>query len=93
MKRNRSNWYSFNQENFASDSKCLSVDNTLRRCYLENKIMEEFLARESLSEENDSPSGASEKEREFFEGAAYRAAAIDLSEWPKDVRTASSRSF
>lgn len=36
--------------------------------------MEEFLARESLSDENDLLSGTSKKEREFFEGAAYQAA-------------------
>jgi len=51
--------------------------------------MEEFLARELLSEKNNSPSRASEKECEFIEGAAYRAA-IDLSEWPKDVRSSAS---
>lgn len=53
--------------------------------HLENKIVKEFFARDSLSERNDSPSRASEKEREFFEGASYQTA-IDLSEWPKDVR-------
>lgn len=54
--------------------------------HLENKIVKEFLARKSLSERNDSPSRASEKEREFFEGAAYQTP-IDLSEWSKDVRS------
>lgn len=54
--------------------------------HLENKIVKEFLAQKSLSERNDSPSRASEKEREFFEGAAYQTP-IDLSEWPKDVRS------
>ena len=51
MKHNRK---SIVRENFANDSEYPSIDNVLRQCYLENKIVEEFLTRQSLSEKNSS---------------------------------------